>query len=94
MFVIFHLFHFLPNLPLSSKSSAEEMEEMSFFHFLPPVRKKSFLPEETQPCHEHHICTIFLKDGMIYNIIFFAKVKENSYHIFIRTYHLIYSLHQ
>ena len=40
MFVIFHLFHFLPNLPLSSKSSAEEMEEMSFFHFLPPVRKK------------------------------------------------------
>ena len=47
MFVTFHLFHFLP---LSSKSSAEEMEEMSFFHFLPPVRKKSFLPEETQPC--------------------------------------------
>ena len=40
MFVIFHLFHFLPNLPISSKSSAEEMEEMSFFHFLPPVRKK------------------------------------------------------
>ena len=27
-------------VPLSSKSSAEEMEEMSFFHFLPPVRKK------------------------------------------------------
>ena len=38
--IIFHLFHFLPNLPLPSKSSTEEMEEMSFFHFLPPVRKK------------------------------------------------------
>ena len=31
---------YIPFIPLSSKSSAEEMEEMSFFHFLPPVRKK------------------------------------------------------
>ena len=44
MSVIFHLNHFLP---LSSKSSSEEMEEMSFFH---PSGRKSFLPEETQPC--------------------------------------------
>ena len=46
MSVIFHLFHFLPNPPLSSKSSTffqifrGRNEEMSFFHFLPPVRKK------------------------------------------------------
>ena len=31
---------YIPFIPLSSKSSAEKMEEMSFFHFLPPVRKK------------------------------------------------------
>ena len=31
---------YIPFIPLSSKSSTEEMEEMSFFHFLPPVRKK------------------------------------------------------
>ena len=35
---------YIPFIPLSSKSSAEEM---SFFH---PSGRKSFLPEETQPC--------------------------------------------
>ena len=36
MYFIFNVCY-IPFIPLSSKSSAEEM---SFFHFLPPVRKK------------------------------------------------------
>ena len=39
MYFVFNVCY-IPFIPLSSKSSAEEMEEMSFFHFLPPVRKK------------------------------------------------------
>ena len=49
MYLFFNVCY-IPFIPLSSKSSAEEMEEMSFFHFLPPSGRKSFLPEETQPC--------------------------------------------
>ena len=84
--VIFHLFHFLPNLPLSSKSSAEEMEEMSFFHFLPPVRKKVISSGRNST-----LCTSSsgVRQGcplspLLFNIYFkeIAQVIEQSVHGF------------
>ena len=63
------MFHFLPNLPLSSKSSAEEMEEMSFFHFLPSVRKK------LNPAFKSVICIVYGQKDHLSNVL---RVKHLS----------------